>query len=406
MVYHQSTTQLEAEGNLQVAGGPNDVLINADHGDMRLNMHTARFFNVHGSQGIRTIGHAKVYSTAVPFTFAGRVVLELSEGHYKIIDGSMTNCRLPKPDWKIISRAIELQDGKASTTNALFKFFGVPLFYLPYLSHPVDETGRSSGILIPAGENSGVKGLVIGEQVYWVISRNMDMIVGAEYWSKRGWAPNGDFRYRGAGLNHATVRWNALLDRGVEQTIGTTTTLLNQGGVDINAEGRMDLDAETRLAGKVEYLSSYIYRLVFNDNYSLATTSEVQSDFIADPRAQLVCSLHPCGALPDLCGHIKHHQRGFRQRQPGQDSSSAFSAHRPAGPTAGRDAALWGPGIFAWLSDPLRACRTVNRDQLSRPQRRPHRLLSASCFTAHRRRLECAGRGGAARDCVHDQPDT
>jgi LPS-assembly protein len=278
VVYHQSTTELEVEGNVQVAGGPNDVHIYADHGDMRLNQHTARYFNVHGTQGLRTAGHTKIYTTAAPFSFTGRVVLELSEGHYKIIDGTMTNCRLPKPDWKIISRAINLQDSKASTSNALFKFLGVPLFYLPYLSHPVDETGRSSGILIPAGENSSVKGLVIGEQYYWVISRNMDMIAGVEYWSKRGWVPNGDFRYRGAGLSHATVRWSALLDRGIEQTTGTTTTLLNQGGVDINAEGRKDLDSETRLAGKVEYLSSYVYRLVFNDNYSLATTSEVQSE--------------------------------------------------------------------------------------------------------------------------------
>jgi LPS-assembly protein len=277
VVYHQSTSQLEAEGNLQVAGGPNDVLIFADRGDMRLNTHTARFFNVHGSQGIRTVGRTRIYSTTAPFTFTGRVVLELGEGHFKIIDGTMTNCRLPKPDWQIISHAINLQGGTASASNALFKFLGVPLFYLPYLSHPVDETGRQSGILIPAGENSGVKGLVIGEQYYWVISRNMDMIAGVEYWSKRGWAPNGDFRYRGAGLDHVTVRWNALLDRGVEEKTGTTTALVDQGGVDINAEGRKDLNSETRLAGKVEYLSSYIYRLVFNDNYALATTSEVQS---------------------------------------------------------------------------------------------------------------------------------
>jgi LPS-assembly protein len=53
VVYHQSTSELEADGHLQVAGGPNDVLINATHGDMRLNMHTARFFNVNGSEGVR-----------------------------------------------------------------------------------------------------------------------------------------------------------------------------------------------------------------------------------------------------------------------------------------------------------------------------------------------------------------
>ena len=62
----QATTELEADGHLQVTGGPNDVLINATHGDMRLNMHTARFYNVSGSQGVRTMGHTVVYSTPNP----------------------------------------------------------------------------------------------------------------------------------------------------------------------------------------------------------------------------------------------------------------------------------------------------------------------------------------------------
>jgi len=109
----------------------------------------------------------------------------------------------------------------------------------------------------------------------------MDMTVGTEYYSKRGWAPNGDFRYKGSGLDHLTARWNALIDRGIELPIttgSTTMVLTNEGGVDINALGRKDLSSATRLAGKVEYLSSYVYRLVFNDDYWQAVSSEVQSD--------------------------------------------------------------------------------------------------------------------------------
>jgi LPS-assembly protein len=111
----------------------------------------------------------------------------------------------------------------------------------------------------------------------------MDMILGAEYYSKRGWAPNGDFRYKGPGLAHLTVRWNALIDRGFEQlqTSGPQagqTIHVNQGGVDILALGRKDLTADTRVAGNVEYLSSYVYRLVFNDNYWQAISSEVSSE--------------------------------------------------------------------------------------------------------------------------------
>ena len=306
-VYNQATSVLEAEGHLQVTGGPNDVSIQAAHGEMRLNMHTARFYNVSGTQGIHQGGRGTVYSTSTPFQFTGRVLLQTGEESYRLIDGTMTNCSFPRPDWRIISRAINLENGKASTANSLFELLGLPVFYLPYLRHPVDETGRESGLLIPVLSNSSIKGFIVGEQVYWAINRSMDMIVGSEFFSKRGWAPNGDFRYKGRGLDHLVVRWNALLDRGVEQQVGNTiaTTaarpanfaarlspaeqeelipgpvgyeLVNQGGVDVVAEGRKDFTANTYAAGTMEYLSSYLYRLVFNDNFSQAISSQVASD--------------------------------------------------------------------------------------------------------------------------------
>jgi LPS-assembly protein len=298
VTYNRKTTELEAEGHLQVAGGPNDVLINATSGDMRLNMHTARYYNVSGSQGVRAMGHTVVYSTSNPLLFSGRVLLQTEEGRYRIVDGSITNCRLPHPDWRIIAHSINLDDEKASTSNAFFKFLGIPIFYLPYLHHPANDTGRVSGFLTPVISNgSSIRGYTFGEQVYWVINRSMDMVVGSEYYSKRGWAPNGDFRYKGPGLDHLTARWNALLDRGVEEEIGNTLAsgdvkpqdklagpvgyeLVNQGGVDVIVLGRKDFTDSTRIAGTTEYLSSYVYRLVFDDNYSQATSSEVSSDVV------------------------------------------------------------------------------------------------------------------------------
>ncbi|HEY1804099.1 MAG TPA: LPS assembly protein LptD [Terracidiphilus sp.] len=286
VVYHRKTTELEADGHLQLSGGPNDVLIDATHGDMRLNMHTARFYDVNGSQGVRRLGHSVVYSTPTPLLFSGRVLLELGEGNFRVIDGSITNCRLPHPDWRIIAHSIALENDKASTSNAFFEFLGVPIFYLPYLQHPANETGRVSGFMIPFVGNSSIKGYVVGEQVYWVVNRSMDLSAGVEYYSKRGWAPNGDFRYKGPGLDHLIVRWSALLDRGVEepttnpQTGQVSNQLVNEGGVDVGLMGRKDLSPSTRVAGAIEYLSSYVYRLVFNDNYSQATSSEVASDVV------------------------------------------------------------------------------------------------------------------------------
>jgi LPS-assembly protein len=278
--------------------------MNADHGDMVLNIHIARFYNVNGTMGIRAGSHTVVYSTANPLYFSGRVLIQNGEGNYRVIDGSMTNCRMPKPDWQVISRSMTLNDGNASTANSIFKFLGVPLFWLPYLRHPTDETGRESGFLIPVfpSNYSSVRGYTLGEQIYVVINRSMDMIVGSEYYSKRGFAPNGDFRYKGPGIDHLIARWNALFDRGFEQQVGATTSTssgkvastkgaraaiqlpgpvgleyVNQGGVDIGALGRKDFSPQTYAVGNVEFLSSYAYRLVFDDNYTQAVSSQVSS---------------------------------------------------------------------------------------------------------------------------------
>jgi len=284
MVYNQETSELQAEGHLQMSGGPADVTLTASRAEIRLNMHTARFYDVTGTAGIRRAGRALVYSTPNPFVFSARVVLQTGEGRYKIIDGTMTNCRLPKPDWQLLARHIDVAEGHASTTNTIFKLFGVPVFDLPYLRHPVDEGGRESGFLIPViSTGSSIRGFTFGEQVYVVLNRSMDMVLGTEYFSKRGWAPNGDFRYKGPGLDHLTARWNALFDRGYDMVPDEGPQAgqmirVNQGGVDINALGRKDFSADSRVAANVEYLSNYVYRLVFNDNYWQAVSSEVKSD--------------------------------------------------------------------------------------------------------------------------------
>lgn len=280
IVYHQDTTELEADGHLRVIGGPDDLILTADSGEMNLNAHTGRFFNVSGSVGVRRAGHTVVYSTTNPFTFTGRVLMQYGQDNYRIVDGSMTNCRLPRPDWKILARSIRMEDNRATTKNAYLKLLGVPIFYLPWLSHPTNEGGRQSGFLfpvIPSNYNS-IRGFTTGEQFYWVINRSMDAVIGAEYYSKRGFAPNGDFRYKGPGSDHLTAHWNGLIDRGFDEVENGQTVHVNQSGADVAAIGTTALSDETRIAGSAEYLSSFTYRLVFTDNFWQAIDSRIKSD--------------------------------------------------------------------------------------------------------------------------------
>jgi LPS-assembly protein len=236
----------------------------------------------------------------------------------------------------------------------------------------------------------------------------MDMIVGSEYYSKRGWAPNGDFRYKGPGLDHLTLRVNALFDRGfVPAPSGTPTAnclptptstgAVNQGGVDVNALGRKDLTPETRLAGNVEYLSCYVYRLVFNDTYSQAVNSEVQSS---------VSLTHAHnGFVPSAS------LERFETFASSSDGDEARILHLPnlrfdvLDRPLGSSWLYWGLGSslgYLTRSEPasIPTGTSFHARNAGRIDFYPH--LSAAALG---RRLERAGRGRAARDGLHHQPD-
>jgi LPS-assembly protein len=293
VTYNEATSEVEATGHLHLEGGRDDELIDASHGTMNVDRETGHFFDVSGSIGERKTPAPPVsnypsafsspppaykgYISNNPLLFSGRELFKDGPEHYRVIDGSMTSCRLPDPDWVLLSSKIEVADGKARARNSWFKLLHVPLFFLPYLTHPESAESRQSGFLIPTIGTSSVKGIILGEQIYWVIGSSADLTVGAEYYSKRGFAPSAEFRYRGHDTEFLTVSYHQLFDRGIPSgEPGVPPT--NQGGEDVILDGRHDFNSETRSVADIEYLSSYVYRQAFAENFSIATSSEVKSD--------------------------------------------------------------------------------------------------------------------------------
>jgi len=264
--YNHDTGDVEAVGHLQVES-PGDVVIQADHGTMNIDIDSARFYQVIGSVGVRTAAARKtvVYTSTNPFLFTGRVLIQEGPRRFRLIDGSMTSCRLPHPDWRITASEIHVGEGQAYAKNGAFRAFNIPILFLPYVTHPVGESDRQSGLLVPIYENSSLKGNVVGDEAFIVINRSTDLTVGLEYWSKRGWAPLGEMRYRGRDENFADLRFTALSDR------------LGVSGADIALNGWRDLDAHTRTVSSLEYLSSYLYRNTFATSFAASVASQVDS---------------------------------------------------------------------------------------------------------------------------------
>jgi LPS-assembly protein len=273
--YDSDTGDLTATGHLRVTGGANHEDISASHGTMNLNTQTGRFYDVAGSVGVKqSPGHkTTVYVSSNPFLFSGRMVVKTGPQEYQIYDGTVTSCQLPHPDWLLSADLFSVDSEKASAKGSVFHLMNIPLLYFPYVTHPVDPQSRQSGVLIPVISNSSTKGIVLGEEFYWAINRSMDLTVGVDYLSARGWQQSASYRYRGLGDDFAIARYTGLQDRGIY----INGVYENQGGEDVTFLGRHDFTDHTRVVATAEYLSSYAYRQAFTENFNDAVSSDILS---------------------------------------------------------------------------------------------------------------------------------
>jgi LPS-assembly protein len=281
VTYDSDTGEATGTGHLTLDGGPNDDHIKASHGTYNLTAETGRFYDATGTTGWHLRGNRALLTSNSPFAFSGKVVEKTDADHYLVYDGTITTCELPRPDWQFGGHKISVEVGaNATITSSKFSLLGFPVFYFPYAKVPVDREARQTGFLIPSVGESSVKGTIIGDGFFWAINRSMDAMVGAEYYSKRGWSQRGEFRVRPSDNSYVDLNFFGVIDRGTEISVtnGATTTeqLLKEGG----QEARLTAEDKfygIRAVSNVDYLSSFLFRLAFSEIFSQAANSEVKS---------------------------------------------------------------------------------------------------------------------------------
>ncbi|HEY1272850.1 MAG TPA: LPS assembly protein LptD, partial [Terriglobales bacterium] len=277
-----------ADGNVVLDGGANDEHLKASHAKYNLRTESGTFDDVTGTIGVDTHGSHFVLTSSNPFFFTGRVVEKTGPNHYVVHKGTVTTCELPRPKWQFHAQKVTVDvTGDAKIYHSTFNIEGVPIFYFPFASQPVQRE-RQSGILIPNIGNSSRKGTVLGEAFYWAINRTMDLTAGTEYFSKRGWAPQGEFRVRPDEKSYADLTFFSVFDRGILQQVAQTPTpgnpnpppiveKVDQGGTNVRLNAESIFLYNFRAVADVDYLSSYVFRLAFNEIFSQAVNSEVKS---------------------------------------------------------------------------------------------------------------------------------
>jgi len=271
ITYNADTGDSEPEGHVVLDGGPYDEHVESSHGTYNIRTQVGTFYSVIGTVGLRMRKSRYVLTSPNPFAFTGKIVEKLGPNHYLVRQGTVTTCELPHPKWLFDAKRIWVDvDGTAKIYNSGFELMGIPVFYFPFATHPVQKEQRQTGLLIPSFGNSSTKGLIAGESIYWALNRSMDATMGAEYFSKRGWFERGEFRARPGQTSFLYFSYQGMVDRG----IGSPPQ--NQGGEDAHFMAERPFGTFRGVAN-IDYLSSFVFRLAFTDVYSQAVDSEVRS---------------------------------------------------------------------------------------------------------------------------------
>jgi len=270
ITYDADTGDSDSEGHVVLDGGPYDEHVQATHALYNIRTQVGTFYSVIGTVGFRIGKSRYMLTTSNPFAFTGKIVEKHGPEHYLVRQGTVTTCELPHPKWLFSGHSIAVDvDSTAKIYNSDFQLMGLPVFYFPYVSYPVQKE-RHSGLLIPTFGTSSTKGYVAGESVYWVFNRSMDVLAGADYYSKRGFLEHGEFRARPSDSSYLFFSYAGIADRG----IGYPPE--NQGGEDAHFLAERPFGTFRGVAN-VDYLSSFVFRIAFTDVYTQAIDSEVKS---------------------------------------------------------------------------------------------------------------------------------
>ncbi len=272
--YNDDTGDVEAWGNVRYENFMDGTKLNCERAKYNINTESGVFFEVRGTSETRIIARPGLLTTNNPFYFEGKYG-ERVDGKYIIHDGFITDCKVPKPWWRLTSTKFDiLPHDRALTHHAVFHLKKLPIFYFPLYYKSLKTLPRQSGFLTPNIGHSTLYGEIFGLSYYWAISRSYDALYRIEYYTLRGPAHNVEFRGKIRPGTDFSLNFYAVEDRGVNIGNGV---IQKQGGEEFTFDGRSDLGHGWEARAHIDYLSSFLFRLAFSQSFHDTIFSETHS---------------------------------------------------------------------------------------------------------------------------------
>ncbi|MGD1934118.1 MAG: LPS assembly protein LptD [Candidatus Phaeomarinobacter sp.] len=180
------------------------------------------------------------------------------------------------PLWQIRSFNVihDKEKKRVEYEDAFIEFFGVPVFYTPYLSHPDPSVKRQTGFLTPTIAVSPEFGTTVRTPFFWNIAPNMDLTLRPRWQTQVGHVYAAEFRHH---VGFGEYRINASGTWPDEEEVRGTNIDPFRGH--LFADGIFDITEKTtagidlKLTTDETYLRRYD---IFNEN-DLISTAHVQT---------------------------------------------------------------------------------------------------------------------------------
>jgi len=183
VTYNRTEDSLQASGNIRLR--QNNLSLQGDTAHYNLGNDTGEINTVTDFRLPEIHGRGS----------ADSVIFE-SRDHQRIRGSLYTTCNTGNDDWYLHSSDIRLDQTEdvGTARNVWIEFKGLPIFYSPYLSFPLNDK-RKSGFLAPSFGSSTETGTDIRIPYYFNLAPEYDATLTIRSISKRGLHLLGEFRY-------------------------------------------------------------------------------------------------------------------------------------------------------------------------------------------------------------------
>lgn len=209
---HKLSGRLTATGHVHLKDQEHDVWAE----ELTINVNTESVLVVNG----------KIFLKETGTWLRGRLLQRFSETHYRVQDGTFTNCEADDgqiPDWSFSFQDVDVEQGDSVfAKDTWLNIRNQPVLPVPVLRYPMPNA-RKTGFLVPTIGFDNVLGVQYRQGFYWALSPSQDLTIAPQILTKRG--QGGDVRYRYVLNRRSRGQWliNAFNDTDVKQSRAQVT---------------------------------------------------------------------------------------------------------------------------------------------------------------------------------------